>query len=220
MSANTVSQQGWYFSDNSGETWSGSNGRPFLFTVAGDPSTAFSSNGNLFISTITPSADGYFMYKSMNQGQSWSVQRGCTTNYHSFDKEMIACDNSNTSPYKDNLYCVWTEFNSTTSVMFNRSTDGGNSFSQPITLENGWGQGANVQTGPNGEVYVCWADYPGSLPATGIGFTKSLDGGVTFSPASIAFAYEGIRLKNTADSRFNCRVNDFPSMAVDKSQNV
>lgn len=222
ISANTIYQQGWYFSGDAGETWTGSNNLPFYSTVDGDPSTAFSSTGNLFVSTIAPNANGYLLYKSSDQGQNWTVYRGDSTGYNNFDKEMIACDNTPNSPYKDNLYCVWTEFNSDYSfrgVMFNRSSDGGSTFSQPIFLENGPGQGANVQTGPNGDVYVCWANFEtGNRPANGIGFTKSVNGGVSFQPSSIIFPYTGISYTNKGDTAFNnIRVNDFPSMAVDKS---
>jgi hypothetical protein len=147
---------------------------------------------------------------------------------------MIAADNQSSSAYKNNLYGTWTEFidppNDTKGIVrFNRSTDGGNTFSQMITLKNGPGQGANVQTGPNGEVYVCYADYgtgpASSFPAIGFGFVKSLDGGVSFTTAKVAVSYTGIRKlynvngHNTfEDPNFNyIRVNDFPSMAVDKS---
>jgi hypothetical protein len=74
-----------------------------------------------------------------------------------------------------------------------------------------------LATGPNGEVYICWADYgTGSVPANGIGFAKSTDGG-SFFTTKTAFAYQGIRMNGT-DPRFNnTRVNDFPSVAVDKN---
>ena len=227
ISANTLLgpylyQQGWYLSNDSGENWSGSNELPFADSLGGDPSTAFTSNGNLYISTLIFKAgdyyDGYYVYKSSDQGQHWTFHRGDSTNWYAFDKEMIACDNALSSPYKDNLYCAWTQFDLQIKVMFNRSTDGGISFSQPIVLENGFGQGVNVQTGPDGNVYVCWANYgTGNVPANGIGFTKSVDGGASFLPYTVAFPYSGIR-KSGTDSTFNyIGMNDFPSMAVDKS---
>jgi len=102
------------------------------------------------------------------------------------------------------LYCAWTEFSNTKSVRFNRSTDGGNTFSQPVVLENGWGQGTNVQTGRDGNVYVCWANYgTGAIPANGIGFTKSVDGGASFSPYTVSIP--------------NGKQNFFPWVAVDDS---
>lgn len=64
--------------------------------------------------------------------------------------------------YANNLYCAWTNLIVNTRVAFNRSTNGGTTFSTPIWLSVGAGQGTNVQTGVNGEVYVCWSDYAGN----------------------------------------------------------
>ena len=212
-------QQGYYTTSNGGNTWSGSESYPNETEVYGDPSTAFDQNGNAFMSTLNNGATNYLITKSSSGGTNWSTPISGNANTTSFDKEMIAVDNTN-SAYAGNIYCAWTDFGtSNDDVKFNRSIDGGNTFSSPIILKSThWGQGTNVQVGPNGEVYVCWADYPGSLPATGIGFTKSLDGGVTFSAAMVAFPSSGIRTSNGPLSLFgNTRVNDFPSMAVDKS---
>ena len=56
-------------------------------------------------------------------------------------------------------------------------------------------QGCNVQTGPNGEVYVTFAIYdgwPGGEDA--IGFAKSTDGGTTWTKTRIYSALNfGIR---------------------------
>lgn len=140
---------------------------------------------------------------------------------------MIAADDVNTSPYANNLYAGWTAANNLF-VQFNRSTNGASTFSAPINLTAYWGQGANVQTGPNGEVYVCWADYNGNnilnnWTSNGLGFCSSLNGGANFSAPLRVINYTGIRQFNnvTNDDKnpnFNMtRVNDFPSMAVDKS---
>jgi hypothetical protein len=216
--------QSHFVSTNGGATWSGSE----LYnstspTVDGDPSTAIDANGNIFISTINSNDNGYYIIKSTNNSTFGSPVSGIID--PGFDKEMIAVDNLNTSPYKNNFYCAWTAFtnpNGYPVVRFNRSTDGGNTFSSFLTLKNGPGQGTNVQTGPNGEVYVCYADYGAgpniTFPASGLGFTKSTDGGVTFSAPQVVVPYVGIRKSNVGDPAFNnIRVNDYPSMAVDKS---
>lgn len=174
----------------------------------------------------TGSPDGYMVQKSTNSGASWSASIRGTGPTSGFDKEMIVVDNLSASPYANRFYCGWTEFIGGSDVAHafiksNRSTDGGQTFSTPDTLRrsNGssGGQGACLATGPNGEVYVCWADYgTGSVPANGIGFAKSTDGGSSFTTTT-AFAYQGIRMNGT-DPRFNnTRVNDFPSIAVDKT---
>jgi len=129
----------------------------------GDPSTAFSADGRAHITTIVQGAGGYLTQNSTNGGANWSnLISG--TNQAFFDKEMVAADNLSTSPFANNVYCAWTILQSIQGpyfINFNRSTNNGASFTVPITLKpnNGLGWGTNVQTGPNGEVYVCWADY-------------------------------------------------------------
>ncbi len=221
ISANTYTttyEQGYYISNNNGSTWTGADELQNSTSVGGDPSTAFNAIGDGYISSITGNGDGYFLQTSTNQGLIWSnLIRGVTAS--GFDKEMITVDDFPSSPYANYIYCAWTQFGSSTTVNFNRSIDGGQNFSQPITLQDGWGQGTNIQTNINGHVYVCWANYgTGSIPADGIGFTSSNNGGSSFTTAKVAFSYSGIRTSNSGDPNFNnIRVNDFPSMAVDKS---
>jgi hypothetical protein len=228
-SANTFTtnyNQGYYYTTNGGSTWSGADQLSGSTVLYGDPSTAYDASGNAFISSMIPNltaqdADGYYLQKSTNKGVTWgNLIRGSDTRLN-FDKDMIGADNYSSSPYKNYVYAAWTDFTGNSSVRFNRTTNGGTSFSTPITLKNsnGFGQGANVQTGPNGEVYVCWADYTnGTIPAQGIGFVKSTNGGVSFTAPTVPIHYVGIRTYAGGDPAFNyTRVNDFPSMAVDKS---
>lgn len=227
VSSNTFpignSFQGSYWSNNSGATWQGADILPNNAFGRGDPSTAYDAQGRGYIATMAPNAtdnpNGYFIQRTDNNGTTWQPQVNATGVIPGFDKEMIAADDVPTSPFANNLYCTWTVFGAATTVQFNRSTNGCNTFTNPIILRNGFGQGANVQTGPNGEVYVCWADYTnGQLPAQGLGFTRSLDGGANFNAAVVAFNYAGIRVGNGEKPDFNnTRVNDFPAMAVDKS---
>src|SRR5690606_27610583 len=80
-------------------------------------------------------------------------------------------------------------------------------------------QGCNVQTGPNGEVYVTFAIYdgwPGGEDA--IGFAKSTDGGATWTKTRIYSAVDfGIRGYLKPPAPLEIRVSSFPSMAVDRS---
>jgi hypothetical protein len=220
-SANTYTDensQGYYYSTDGGNTWQGSDDMPNNSDSSGDPSTAYDASGNAYIAGMLETnhvEDGYFIQRSANKGTSWSNQTRAAGPAPNFDKEMIAADDVPTSPFANNLYAAWTDF-STYTVRFNRSTNQGTSYSQPITLLNGSGQGANVQTGPNGEVYVCWADYRNSS-FTGLGFVRSTDGGATFTAPTVPFNYTSIRVNNTSSVFNHTRTNDFPAMAVDKS---
>ena len=234
LSANTFpvfnSEQGAYWSTDGGVNWNGSDNLPNGAFGRGDPSTAFDAMGNGYVSTLNavslnaPTANGYLIQRTNNNGATWQPQvHGADVNLS--DKDMIAADDVPTSPFANNLYCAWSVSpGANGTVQFNRSTNQGTTFSAPITLRSGWGQGTNVQTGPNGEVYVCWADYTdGHIPEKGLGFARSTDGGQNFSTASIVFNYTGIRVADAQghdapDPNIGgTRVNSFPSMAVDKS---
>ena len=230
LSSNTFpvanSWQGAYWSINRGATWAGSDNLPNNAPGRGDPSTAFDAAGHGYIATmsypvnnINAEPNGYAIQRTINNGTNWQAQTaGALVN--GLDKIMVAADDVTGSPNVNNFYCVWSNFNVNNGrIEFNRSTNGGVNFSPPTGLNANWGQGANVQTGPGGQVYVCWADYTnGNFPEQGLGFVSSTNGGQTFAASRIAFTYTGIRNGNAGQAEFNnIRVNSFPSMSVDKS---
>ena len=222
ISCNTALGQGHYFTIDGGITWNGADNLPNSGVGCCDPSTSFDAEGRGYITTMTPATDGYFVQNTTDNGFTWSTQIRGSGPTGNFDKEMIATvDEMQTSAFANNFYCAWTDFNNGSRVTVNRSTDKTLTFANQTVLSSGFGQGTNVQTGPNGEVYVCWADYTnGSIPAQKIGFASSLDGGVTYS-VSTPFTYLGVRTTNSCNSNFgNTRVNDYPSMSVDKSCGV
>jgi hypothetical protein len=183
----------------------------------GDPCVAFDAGGRLFyghLSSLPAPAtwiDRLTIHRSSNGGRSWfdSVTVGLNGT-KAQDKEWLVADLTN-SPYRNNLYMAWTEFdvygskNATDSsrVLFSRSTDNGTTWSSPLRISNQGGdcvdddntvEGAVPAIGPNGEVYVSWAG------PRGIEFDKSLDGGKTFGndvvvtdlPGGWAFDIPGI----------------------------
>ncbi|WP_157886731.1 T9SS type A sorting domain-containing protein [Hymenobacter sp. PAMC 26628] len=222
---NNPYMQGYYYSHDGGQTWQGNDNLPNSGQSAGDPSTAYDAAGNAYLATMTRVQDGFFVQSSTDKGNTWTNQvRGSSSPASYFDKEMIAADNTPSSPYANSLYTAWNEDYSGT-IQFNRSTNRGQSFSTPLVLAttNGNALGANVQTGPNGEVYVCWANYPPTtpgnpVPANSIGFVRSTNGGASFTPSAIAFNIAGMAVhENQPDPVFGgSRVNDLPAMAVDK----
>ncbi|MEO5571538.1 MAG: T9SS type A sorting domain-containing protein [Bacteroidia bacterium] len=219
LCSNTPYYMGYYVSQNGGTSYFGSDSMPDGLQSYGDPATSINAEGHIFFETISPTA-AFKVFKSTNQGNSWPGPVDVTYSPVSFDKEMMAIDNLPASPYLNNIYTAWTDFSGTYSVRFNRSIDNGVSYQPNLNIHNSWGQGTNVQTGVNGEVYVCWANYgTGSYPANGIGFARSTNGGVSFTDLTPAFPYFGIRTGGSDPLFNNTRVSDFPSMAVDKSCN-
>ncbi len=92
-----------------------------------------------------------------------------------------------------------------------------------------YGKGPDIATGPDGQVYVCWEDLctgsSPSPPSHGVMFDKSTDGGQNFNGAVQAFPITGIdrNLLSNPQSQAefgNTRVNDFPSIAVDLSNDA
>ncbi|MEI7660610.1 MAG: T9SS type A sorting domain-containing protein [Bacteroidota bacterium] len=214
------------YSNDAGQVWGGStlgtNG-----TNNGDPSTAIGMNGWWYMGRITGD-NGQAVSYSQDQGNSWTkvkVGNGPTSGNGLLDKNHLWVDNSVTSPYNGYLYAAWTNFipghPDTNQVEFVRSINNGLNWSSPMNISSAaaalqLNHGVNINSGPNGEVYFVWSIYD-SWPAdeNAIGFTKSMNGGNVFFPATrIISNIKGIRATMTGKAM---RVNSFPSMAVDIS---
>ena len=208
----------FYSSSDSGHTWS-QKIMSSVFGVWGDPSVLYDANGNLFYGHLSnpPNLVGYWVdriviQKSTDNGQGWDegIGLGYSPPRKQQDKEWLGADFTN-SPYKNNIYVAWTEFDSygsfsssdSSKILFARSTNSGVSWETPIRISDKAGdcvdddntdEGAVPAVGPDGQVYISWSG-PG-----GIFFDKSLDGGKTFGkdvfvttqPGGWAFNIPGI----------------------------
>jgi hypothetical protein len=242
LESTTSSAQGFYISTDGGATWTANDQLPNSGIGFGDPCVAFDAADNSYmlnLGVLAPFATNEILSQtSDNEGSTWSSQVPVAGSPSSagFDKEMGgAIDVSATSPFVNFFYSAWTNFDVdqgfslNPALQFNRSTDGGSTFSTPIVLKSGFNHGASVATGPNGEVYVAWADYTGigSNPMTigpgkQIGFASDpTNGGASLSGFTVsdAFAESGLNDPDgTATTVFGgTRMGDFPSIAVDKS---
>jgi len=198
----------YYYSTDGGYTWIQGNLTSPL-GVWGDPCVVFDLNGHCYFGHLSnPSSGGYWIdrivvQKSTNKGISWSSGVGIGYNPPSRnqDKEWIAVDWTN-SPYRNNVYVAWTEFDSygssnpqdSSRILFSRSTDGGLTWSAPVRISDKGGdcidedntvEGAVPAAGPNGEVYLAWA---GPL---GLVFDKSTDGGLTWGVDKVITSIPG-----------------------------
>ncbi|MFQ5583152.1 MAG: T9SS type A sorting domain-containing protein [Calditrichia bacterium] len=208
----------YYYSMDGGYTWAEGQLSSSL-GVWGDPGVVFDSDGNLYYRLV--------VQKSTNGGVSWDDGAGVGLDPpRQQDKEWMAVDITG-SPYHNNIYMAWTEFddygsfnpNDSTRILFSRSVDGGLNWSQPVRVSDVGGncvdsdstvEGAVPAIGPNGEIYLSWA---GPL---GIMFDKSLDGGATWGsdvfvadqPGGWDFAVPGIY-----------RCNGLPVTTCDNSTN-
>ncbi len=196
----------------------------------GDPSVAVGLNGFWYIGKINNDF-GQSVAWSADQGVTWHdvvVSTVPSPGLDILDKNHLWIDNSPTSPFQGLLYDAWTNFTATSpyynQVQVSASADNGLTWTAPLCISSavaaaGFCHGANLQTGPDGEVYGTFAVYdawPGDESA--IGFAKSLNGGTVFTPATrIINNIKGIRTSGTTK---NMRVNAFPSMTVDISNGL
>ena len=181
-----------YYSNDGGSSWTQTPVN-CPWGVWGDPVIGVDTTGAfLFLHLSNPPTPGNWIdriiaQKSTDGGQNWSPGSFMGLNgTKAQDKHWIATD------WKTNtLYVTWTQFDNygTTAsadssiILFSKSTDGGNSWSDAQRISQIGGdcvdsddtaEGAVPTVGPNGEVYVAWSN------RNKIWFDRSLDGGNTW----------------------------------------
>ena len=175
---------------------------PGATTNRGDTDMVFDSQGRLFWSNLASGTNSGFGI-SVNEINATTGANISATNLSNAndDKEFITADQNPNSPFRDNLYLVWTSFGTSGDILFSRSIDQGVTWSAPINMTNGaagFDWPSDVGVAPNGDVYVAWHTQPGF---NGIGdfggnpdgtsgqilVRRSTDGGQTFAPAVAAF---------------------------------
>ena len=210
--ANSFTDVSAFISSDGGLSWSGI---PSLSaTLGSDPAVAIDRTGRFYVAHLTERFRLDVAY-SDNAGHSWTGVRVAAE----ADKCHMWVDNALSSPHQGRLYCAWSGLLGSLSsheLMLSYSTDRGASWgpAQVIARRDlNSNYAVNVHTGPEGQVYAVWllSDTAG----TALGFTKSLDGGVSFTPVTkIIIDIDPLPILGTSKS---IRVNSFPSMAVDIS---
>ncbi len=212
---------GYAATTNGGANWTGSN---ITFTPnSGDPGCWIWSNGSAW--------DGRFGH-SVIQGAGHSTNYGATWTFDmnfpgvsSFDKNLSAVDNVTGSAYLGRAYTVWTEFagSYTNRIVMSYTTNGGVTWTSeaPVSPPPSSGhhhQGCDVEVGPGGVVYVCWANCTTNgqnSTEDSLGFARSTDGGVTWAfTSNHVVDINGIRAQNLFNG---IRAAGFPRMDVDKT---
>lgn len=179
----------FYFSSDTGKTWS----KGYLssdYGVWGDPTIMADDNGNFYffhLSNAVSWIDRIVCQKSIDGGKTWN--KGSYMGYFTGknqDKQWAAYD-----PANKIIYTTWTYFNEYGSsnssdssyILFSKSTDLGSSWTEAKRISQKAGdcldddytaEGAVPAVGPNGEVFVAWAN------ENKIYFDKSFDMGKTW----------------------------------------
>jgi hypothetical protein len=175
--------------------------------VGSDPLLAFNSDGDLYAAGIAfneakPQDSVVYVTTWAGQpagGLPYDYQRTAivgkggtpsTAAGQFTDKPMMEVDRTATQ-FNGNVYVCWSRFvgGGRTQIFFSRSTDGGTTFSNDISLSSGKDvQGCDIAIEADGDVYVIWGtrDTPSATDREGVGFARSSNGGRTFSqPAQV-----------------------------------
>jgi hypothetical protein len=191
--------QGFYATVDGGTTWTrkcspGSGGQ-------GDPVVGYDRLGNAFAGGIQ--SGSFKIFISTNDGTTWGnpiTVTGPLLGYLA-DKPWMEVDTHTTSPFVNNIYYSGTQFssNSDSEISASVSSDGGHTWHTtaidtvqhyPTNVD----QFSDIGIGDDGTVYVTWIRCHANGPAgdcggttTNVMFSKSVDGGLTWTPAAVAF---------------------------------
>ncbi len=208
-----------------------------------DPAVAADSDGNFYYAYLDINngavKSDVLVAKSTDGGQTFPTFAIAATGNSAKnfpDKEFIGVDTWASSPFKDTIYVSWTDFlnpldplardNGQIKVVV--SHDRGTSWSTPLAITRSAQfpdaiSGSLPVVAPDGTAYVFYADFVSRTGPLSIRFSKSADGGATWSgPMDVATGLPSpgrFRLKN-ADPAFGTvpnrgfRSNSFPTAAI------
>lgn len=210
--------EGIYVTTDGGNTWSGNDtctGEPIPFH-GGDPGITIDKNGRFILTRLGRSPFvGLYSHYSTDNGQTWSAQQVISTD--DLERASVTTDANPTSPFYGRTYSAWIKFATPFPLMFSFTDNGAQNWSPPIPINNPTNRsaGGDLDIGPHGEVYACWAGVTDSSPFKEIlvGFAKSTTGGQSWNVSENAFAMDGIT--GILPTKGNIRVNGLPGIAVD-----
>ena len=168
-----------FYTTNFGTTWKTAF-VPLVdgYTSYGDPALAAGSNGVLYYTYLLMGTDGQtgnIIVATSKDGQTWkngspviSDQNIVPPDGFAYieDKEQVCIDESPLSPHKGRLYVVWVHFVvdmtqfqiSETDLQIAYSDNNGDTWSDPVIVDNIPGQFPSIHTGKFGEVFVSYSD--------------------------------------------------------------
>jgi hypothetical protein len=173
---------------------------PRLWIAAGEPGEVFVLWQEIFFSGGSHGGEIFFA-RSTDGGRTFSRPRNLSNTPAGAGKGRLTREQWHNGSLDlargpaGELYAAWTEYEGT--LWFRRSTDAGESFSPPVTLAGGRGEGAaagpargpSLAVGLAGTVYLAWT--VGEDPAADLRLARSRDGGRSFDAPRVLLAGPG-----------------------------
>lgn len=151
-----------------------------VFPETGDPVLAF-ANGALYYAWISfdrvLNEGDVAMRVSHDHGLTWGPRIKVSDS-----PSTVFTDKPWMTAKDDTIYAVYADMPGANEIRLRKSTDQGVTWQPSVWINTdtfGWGNGACIDIGPNDEIYVSWWD--ATFLDSGIFFSKSTDGGLTFS---------------------------------------
>src|SRR6184192_2223510 len=194
LNANPINISGASVSTDGGTTFTRltkANGQSPFDNTFGDPVVLYHKPSGTWVTVWLDGAcggQGLGGYKSTTPEDPNSWTHFCAFNEGSADRESGWADNNPSSPFFGRLYISWNDFNiGQGALMSIFSTDGGATWSSPVTVINGGTFIRDVQI--TGDLACSGTTYIAGMDEGGGGFPhndtnllyKSTDGGVTFT---------------------------------------
>lgn len=220
---------GWYVTTNAGTTWFGNDtmfntvGAP-VYTY-GKPAPIIDGSGRFLISYRTPSLSGVMGSSySTNNGVNWSNTVLFPGGNSDPDWNTSCTDAVPFSSFYLRSYAYYTPFLNAFGgrIVGTYTSNQGVSWAaiapvSPPYSPDHHHQGVDTKCGPNGEVYVVWANCSSMSPYTedSLGFAKSTNGGVSWVIANNHV--KNVNGNRTGDMINGVRSTGFPRIDVDKT---
>ncbi len=231
------------YSFDAGRKWTVGSGVPRLedHIDCGDPAIAADAEGNFYYSYLEGRGKEFPFLDFVDLVVAKSIDGGRTFptfsvalpggDFASADKPYLTVDTMASSAHRGTIYLAYTNFTELTwHLDVQVSRDGAAAWTEPIKLSRTIGSqnqdtvaGALPVVAPDATAYVFWADTKVTGGVTAIRFSKSTDGGRTWSPeAAVAtnLPTPGFFKLKDANPDFGIRSgagilgNSFPSAAI------
>ncbi len=228
------------FTFDGGSTWNFGRLLPLQVDTDSsiDPAVAADANGNFYYGYIEfggsqggERIDRLLVARSTDGGRTFpafSIVTQGTFGTQIPDKDYLTVDNGSKSPFRGTIYIAWTDIRFVGSqfvrrIVVARSRDSAATWSEPVPIGvppqpstvNHVLIGAIPVVASDGTVYVFYADFTAGTGPTSIRFSRSTDGGWTWTaPASVASDLPSPGFFNLKDSDPSFGTKEFPGISA------